>query len=189
MGLRIAFDMDGVLADMHGEAARHPDTRRFWKHVDDTENFWETLAEIEPGAVAGIAAAAARHGWEVLFITRRPPSAGATAQVQTQRWLQSKGFTLPSVYVVQGSRGRIAAALALDVVVDDRLENCLDVVAESQAKAVLISRQSRQLPPDVAGQMRVSVVSSVQECLRHLTSGERAGRGILGRLKDLFTGR
>ncbi len=37
---------------------------------------------------------------------------GATPQVQTQRWLESKGFRLPSVFVVQGSRGRIAAALA-----------------------------------------------------------------------------
>ena len=39
---------------------------------------------------------------EIIFLTKRPESAGATAQVQTQRWLQSKGFALPSVFVVQG---------------------------------------------------------------------------------------
>ena len=58
-------------------------------------------------------------------------------QRQSQRWLQRMGFPLPSVYVVHGSRGQIAKALQIDVVVDDRPENCLDVVLESQAGAIL----------------------------------------------------
>src|SRR5262249_52769325 len=147
--LRIAFDLDGVLADMDGELARHATVlfgeaalrprdeapaegdqaiatedaladaasraadepslpsddgtppaawsidarqiRRLWEHVQGIENFWETLPEIEPGIVARIAALAAERRWEIIFVTKRPRSAGATAQVQTQRWLEAKG--------------------------------------------------------------------------------------------------
>src|SRR5439155_16592344 len=97
--------------------------------------------------IGRLASLAAERRWEIIFLTRRPESAGATAQVQTQRWLQSKGFTLPSVFVVHGSRGRIAAALDLDVVIDDRPENCLDVVVDSKARALLVWREDvSQLP-------------------------------------------
>jgi hypothetical protein len=106
--------------------------RRLWRHIETVENFWEGLAEIEPGVVKKLGVLAAERRWEIIFLTKRPESAGATAQVQTQRWLQSKGFELPSVFVVRGSRGRIASALHLDVVIDDRPENCLDVVMDSK---------------------------------------------------------
>ena len=115
--------------------------RRLWRHVESIENFWQTLAEIEPGVVSRLATIATDRRWEIIFLTKRPETAGATAQVQTQRWLESKGFALPSVFVVQGSRGRIAASLGLDIVVDDRPENCLDVVVDSKARALLVWRE------------------------------------------------
>jgi len=229
VSLRIAFDLDGVLADMEGELVRQaellfgeritrrlqehaaeeeattapphagPDgakdaaaepeppieldtvppivklqltareQRRLWRHVETIENFWETLAEIEPGAVARLAAAATERRWEVLFLTKRPASAGATAQTQTQRWLEANGFARPSVYVVQGSRGRIAAALALDFVVDDRPENCLDIVVDSKARAVLVWREGEKQLPIAARRLGIGVVKSVEECLDILT--------------------
>ena len=160
--LRIAFDLDGVLADMkaalvreaedlfgpNGEPQERSDgskphdelagelsvgqltwrqRKRLWARVRRIENFWESLEEIEPGSVTRIASLAETHLWHVLFITTRPPTVGSTCQVQSQRWLQRHGFALPSVFVVPGSRGKIAAALSLDFVIDDRPENCLDV--------------------------------------------------------------
>ena len=122
--------------------------RRLWQHVESIENFWEGLAELEPGVIRRLAALAADRRWEIIFLTKRPETAGATAQVQSQRWLESKGFTLPSVFVVQRSRGRIAAALGLDFVVDDRPENCLDVVVDSKARAILVWRDEARQPPD-----------------------------------------
>jgi hypothetical protein len=223
--LRIAFDLDGVLADLGSELTRQaealfgetasaglpqpspssegngeedettaPDAlpvvpltlsrgrlRRLWKHVQAIENFWETLAETEPGIVQRLATIAEAERWEVIFLTKRPPSAGATAQVQTQRWLQAKGFLLPSVFVVQGSRGRVAAALALDVVVDDRPENCLDVIADSSARAMLVWRGAEQ------GRMRhsthrlgIPVVTTVGECLELLSHGGALPEGRHG---------
>ena len=156
MALRIAFDLDGVLADMESELVRQAEQlfgeamthrlqerasdaatapapvesttdaaddkrqaaaetstdnvppllklnmtprqqRRLWHHVETIENFWEKLEELEPGVIARLAAVAADRRWEIIFLTKRPQTVGATAQVQSQRWLESKGFRLPSV--------------------------------------------------------------------------------------------
>jgi hypothetical protein len=218
--LRIAFDLDGVLADMEsallqqatilfgdavarieppasdvdssdassrigplsagGEAAADPtppplkikltarQQHKLWKHVQAIENFWETLQENEPGMVARLQAMASDRRWEVIFLTKRPQTAGRTAQVQTQRWLEARGFSLPSVFVVQGSRGRIAAALDLSIVVDDRPENCLDVVVDSEAKAILVWRQDDKPLPLLGQRMRIGALRSMNECLAAL---------------------
>ena len=149
--------------------------RRLWRHVETIENFWESLREIEPGAVRRLASVAAARRWEVIFLTKRPPSAGATAQVQTQRWLVTQGFERPCVYVVQGSRGRIAAALELGVVVDDRHDNCCDVVVDSAAQAILVWRQRERQLSSAAERLGVRVVASVGECLDVLTRADEAG--------------
>lgn len=227
MPLRVAFDLDGVLADMESELVRQAglvfgeamaerlrkpvpprptaaaverdkrgntdsdhqaDTtppldsvpiatkldmtarqqRRLWRHIASVENFWEALDELEPGVVARLSVLARDRRWEIIFLTKRPETMGATAQVQSQRWLESKGFTLPSVYVVQGSRGLIAAALGLDIVIDDRPENCLDVVADSKARAILVWRDQNQVPV-AAQRLGIGTVKSVGDCLDILT--------------------
>src|SRR4051794_15679726 len=114
--MRIAFDLDGVLADLHTPFVRtaarlfpeldpqiigaadvgasppaddDPSTDesegqlapalpqvslsrrqsdRVWREIAGSENFWETLTEIEPGAIAKLASVADARGWEVLFI-------------------------------------------------------------------------------------------------------------------------
>jgi hypothetical protein len=73
------------------------------------------------------------------------------------------------VYVVQGSRGLIAAALDLDVVVDDRHENCYDVVVDSSARAMLVWRESGRQFSSAAERLGVDVVKTVGECLDLLT--------------------
>jgi hypothetical protein len=164
--------------------------RRLWRHVESIENFWEGLVELEPGVVERLARLTSDRRWEIIFLTKRPESAGVTAQVQTQRWLESHGFRMPSVYVVQGSRGRIAAALALDVVVDDRPENCLDVVVDSKARAILIWRAGVNQLPAAAQRLGIGVVKSVGECLDILTqidsAAARAEPGVLTRVMRLL---
>ncbi len=248
MALRIAFDLDGVLADMEAELVRQaevifgkaitrrlqeeraagadptppapgnagdPDSdgepaadrstdntppllklqmssrqqRRLWRHVETIPNFWETLQELEPGVIQRIAAMATDRRWEIIFLTKRPESAGATAQAQTQHWLEAKGFRLPSVFVVQGSRGRIAAALGLDVVVDDRPENCLDVVVDSKARAILVWRDDEKLLPVAARRLGIGVVKTVSECLEiltHIDSPAPQPSGVVSRVMRLL---
>jgi hypothetical protein len=59
--------------------------------------------------------------------------------------------------------GRIASALSLDFVIDDRPENCLDVVLESKAKAILIWREQEAELPGKARRLGIGVVSSIAE--------------------------
>jgi hypothetical protein len=164
--------------------------RRLWRHVESIENFWESLAELEPGIIERLARLTSDRRWEVIFLTKRPESAGVTAQVQSQRWLEAHGFRMPSVYVVQGSRGRIAAALALDVVVDDRPENCLDVVVDSKARAILIWRDPTDQLPAATQRLGIGVVPSVAECLDILTEldspAARDEPGVLNRVMRLL---
>jgi hypothetical protein len=115
--------------------------RQLWRHIRSIDGFWESLDEIEPGSVARLSRMAENRRWEILFLTRRPATAGLTAQLQSQHWLEKKGFRLPSVYVVTASRGLIAMALTLDIVVDDTPDNCVDVASDSKARTIAIFRE------------------------------------------------
>ena len=138
--------------------------RQLWRHIRSIDGFWESLDEIEPGSVARLARMAENRRWEIIFLTRRPATAGLTAQLQSQQWLEKKGFRLPSVYVVTASRGLIATALTLDIVVDDTPENCVDVASDSTARTIAIFRNQEKLPPALT-QMGIDVVQSTAECL------------------------
>jgi hypothetical protein len=213
MSLRVAFDLDGTIADMESALLRvaeqlfgpnvalrpagseHLDApasvddvadnpakvesrpekkqvlgggqlRQVWERVAATENFWGTLEEIEPGSVARIAALRDEHRLEVIFLTQRPDTQGDITQLQTQRWLRAHGFELPSVFVLRGSRGLAAAALQIDVVVDDRPENCLEVATESRARPLLLWRDPVELLPPGAKKLGIEPVPSIAEAVR-----------------------
>ncbi len=115
---------------------------RVWKEIRSTPDFWLTLDPVDPTVVARLHERAAARRWETFFVTQRPATAGDTVQRQTQRWLVEQGFALPSVVVHDGSRGRLAAALELDFLVDDTVRHCVDVVSQSSAKAVLVAPEA-----------------------------------------------
>jgi hypothetical protein len=139
--------------------------RQLWERVQGTENFWSNLGELEPGEIKRLGALVEARHWELVFLTQRPRSAGESTQLQSQRWLHRHGLRFPSVFVVSGSRGKVATALQLDVVIDDRSENCLDVVTDSNARAILVWRGDMNLVPASARRLGIGVVASVRECL------------------------
>ncbi len=225
MGLRVAIDLDGTVADlsraMHGIARRKfrklqpavatrprrdqkgtlvverpslrdldlspADLDRLWTHVLKIKNFWTTLPEMEAGVVARIQELADEHRWDVLFITTRPTAAGHTTQQQSQEWLAARGFRHPSVFVVKGSRGKVAAALHLDAVIDDRSENCLDVATESTAKAILVWRGSPASLGAGVARHGVLVTDSIGAALDELVQMDRVKRGgVVRSIKRLF---
>jgi hypothetical protein len=158
-----------------------------WRSIQSTSDFWLTLDPIDPEAVRRIHDLAKRHRWEVFFITQRPATDGDTVQRQTQRWLVEQGFDLPSVLVLGGSRGAAAAALRLDYVVDDRAQNCLDVVADSDAKPILIVPDNDAAIVTGARKLGVGTARSIGECLDILTKATEAQAhpGLLQRLATL----
>jgi hypothetical protein len=205
MPLRIGCDLDGTLADLDSAFQREaerlfgPPTgnqpsavrgkrqlRALWAHIVARENFWTTLAETESGAVGQLAAAAAAGEWEIIFLTQRPATAGDTTQRQSQRWLEAHGFDRPSVFVVSGSRGRIAAALDLHVVLDDRPENCADVLTDSNAVSLLVWRkQPERLPPGLS-RLRIEVLFSMTDAIERLKQLDHvppASRGMIHRVR------
>jgi hypothetical protein len=162
--------------------------RELWEAACARENFWETLDEIEPGALARLSQLARERRWQVIFLTSRPETRGDTAQTQSHRWLSAHGFELPSVFVVHGSRGKIAASLNLDVLVDDRPENCLDIAIDSAARAILVWRGGEDTVPGSARQLGIGSVTSITECLNALESleGGSEGGGLVDRFKQLL---
>jgi hypothetical protein len=176
MSLRVAFDMDGVLADfasayrevelcLFGRRESSPATqvadecgprtspdssvqrtaRRMhlrrdavWQAIRSTPDFWKGLKPIEPDAVRRLYTLALEHRWEVFFVTQRPATLGDSVQRQTQHWLHAQGFDMPSVLVLKGSRGRVAASLSLDYYVDDNAANCVDLTADAHSRSILI---------------------------------------------------
>lgn len=162
--------------------------RMLWAEVCARTNFWETLDEIEPGALGRLYDLASVGGWEVIFLTSRPETAGDTAQNQSHRWLTARGFLTPSVFVVHGSRGKIAEALALDMLVDDRPENCLDVALDSKARPILVWRDEGKVPSS-ARRLGIGAVTSIAQCLDILESihrGHSDQPGVVDRVKRLL---
>lgn len=163
--------------------------RQLWDSVKRIENFWETLDETEPGIIKRLADTARARRWEVMFLTSRPRTAGDIVQVQSQRWLRAHGFEFPSLFVVSTSRGKIAAGLELDVVVDDRPENCLDIAIDSKARAILIWRGDQNAVPASARRLGIGGVNSVAACLDLLVAADTHEAGqtsLVDRLKGLL---
>ena len=197
--MRLAFDMDGVLADFAGAyrliahrlRPRGPATgilalsaadpsagptssrleRRIWREIRSTENFWTTLDPLEPDVAAGIHERAVRHRWETFFVTQRPATHGDTVQRQTQLWLVGQGFPLPAVIAHRSSRGKLAAALELDFLVDDTVEHCVDVLDVSSARPILVCRKENPVVETNAKRLGIATCRSVTEALNIIVQG------------------
>lgn len=204
MALRVGFDVDGVLADFRtafrgaatrlahgtadavdapsspqGDVRLSPDAvRRVWDAIAKTPNWWMEIEAYEPEQIARLYGLTRAAGWEVFFLTKRPPSAGDSVQFQTQWWIERFGFYLPSVLTVPGSRGDVANALRLDLIVDDQLINCVEVVSASTTKAILMQRAPDAVERDHATSRGIGVVSTVADAL-----------GVIERLQEVLAGR
>ena len=212
MSLRIGLDIDGVLADFRSafhEAAqrclRHDihdvddpksadaladrDVKKVWDYIARVTNWWMHLRAYEPDQVARLYDLTRAATWEVFFLTNRPASAGDSVQFQTQWWLERQGFYLPSVVTVPGSRGELANALRLDLVVDDLMLNCIEVVSGSPAKAVLMLRDGNDTTRRHAIDRGIGVVSDLADAIGVLEQVHDLlprRRGRLVRLTDWF---
>lgn len=212
MALRIGIDIDGVLADFrtafHQTAVRllrHDvddaqdletvtplsagDVRRVWEHIATTQNWWMDVPAYEPEQIARLYSLTRARRWEVFFMTKRPASAGDSVQFQTQWWIERFGFYLPAVLTVPGSRGDIANGLRLDLVVDDQLINCVEVISTTPTKAILVRRAKDAATRQQASNRGIGVVATLAEAItviERLHDVLPQKRGRLLRLADWF---
>ena len=211
--LRIAFDMDGTLADLSTsfhevedrlfgpyeaehtqpqpeareeeqemEAAapdaetaakerlaqaramrRHNDV--IWQAIEATPDFWTTLKPIGDGVVRRLWETTQKNRWEVFFITQRPATAGESVQRQTQQWLVEHGFELPSVIPLSGSRGKACQALKIDFLVDDTPKNCVDVISDSNARAILLTAGVDDFTENGARRLGIMTVKTAADAI------------------------
>ncbi len=237
--LRIAFDMDGTLADLSSayaeiedslfgpELAEHerpaPELReseqhveeeapstativdgrrvverrsrrggtrhrdRVWRAIEETPNFWTTLKPIEDGAIQRLYQLTGEHNWEVFFITQRPATAGATVQWQTHRWLVEQGFITPSVIPLSAGRGKCAAALRLDYLIDDTPQNCVDVLSDSSTRAILLVDADDSLAETSARRLGIGTARNIHDVLDLLiqATAARANPSLFEKLRKL----
>ena len=212
MALRIGIDIDGVLADFrsafHHTAVRllrHDvedgqdleavtplsagDVRRVWEHIAKAPNWWMEVPAYEPEQIARLYSLTRARGWEVFFMTKRPASAGDSVQFQTQWWIERFGFYLPAVLTVPGSRGDVANGLRLDLVLDDQLINCVEVISTTPTKAVLVRRANDAALRQQASNRGIGVVATLAEAItviERLHDVLPQKRGRLLRLADWF---
>jgi hypothetical protein len=213
MSLRIGLDIDGVLADFRtafrqtaerclkkdvADGAEEPastaltadEVRRVWDYIAKEQNWWMELPAYEPAQIARLYGLARAASWEVFFMTKRPASAGDSVQFQTQWWIERFGFYLPAVLTVPGSRGDIANGLRLDLVVDDQVINCVEVVSAGTTKAVLMLRENDAPARAHALNRGIGVVSTLSEAVtvfERLQDVLPEKRGRLMRLSDWFS--
>lgn len=144
-----------------------------WRAIKNAPEFWTTLQPTEADAVRRIQTLATHYKWDVVFITQRPATAGATVQRQTQRWLVQHGFQFPSVVVLNGSRGATVAALELDYLVDDTPKNCIDVMSECGAKLLLVTSTENDLTIRSAERLGITVVPTIGAALDLLETASK----------------
>ena len=213
MALRIGIDIDGVLADFRtafrqtamrilrrdiadgvdletGGPLSPDDVRRVWEHIAKTQNWWMEVPAYEPDQIARLYSVMRAAGWEIFFMTKRPPSGGDTVQFQTQWWIERFGFYLPAVLTVPGSRGDIANGLRLDIIIDDQIINCVEVISTASTKAILMLRSSDAAARDHASNRGIGVVSTLSEAITVMERLQEVlpqKRGRLMRLSEWFS--
>jgi hypothetical protein len=84
------------------------------------------------------------------------------------------GFSTPSVIPLSGGRGRCAAALHLDYLIDDTPQNCVDVLADSTTRAILLVDEHDAVAESSARRIGIGTAHDIHEVLDLLIQATEA---------------
>lgn len=159
--MKIAIDVDGVLADFvtpfaalleaqtgkiiplppttwdfhYAAGITKAESRRAWEHITSTSFFFGLEEEPFAAETLHLLDNLNENGHQVYFITTRP---GSQAKLWTEEWLNSRGVFVPTVLIAKDepAKGLLAKGLALDVFIDDKPENCAEVVKATRQQII-----------------------------------------------------
>lgn len=133
-----------------------------WKVIKSTA-FWQALPHLKESEMAIMWLNRARRmGHDIYFITNRP---GTHAKAQSEEWLWTRGYLTPTVLISQ-DKGFLAAGLNLDVFIDDKPSNCLDVLSARGTKTRIYLRET-PYNREFAGRDRLAHVPTILEMLEN----------------------
>jgi uncharacterized HAD superfamily protein len=125
----------------------------FWGTLHPLKGTLETLKELS--VLRGIG-----HG--IYFITSRP---GRMAKYYSEIWLGAHGMQNPTV-IISNEKGSVAKGLDLNIFIDDKPENIIDVVtAAPKCKCYIINKPYNQTFIDANLCERVNNVQEVLDVL------------------------
>lgn len=146
-----------------------------WEEVKEDPNFWAVLPAM-PGSYDLLQELTdiARAGHQVYFITSRP---GRWAKHQSELWLRRAGYDATPTVLISFDKGLLAEGLKLDVFVDDKPENCVEVTkARSTCKTFVLdwayNREDTELTHQIA-LGRITRITKAREALDYLYQQER----------------
>lgn len=175
---RLAIDLDGVLVNFTeplavlassmfnlnvSSHATHWDWIRDYGVMPDQETaLWQWIMQnpewwgfLPPLEYARMGLAYLREsGADVYFITARP---GVGVKSVTENWLRFHGYPDPTV-LIASNKAPIIDALKIDVFIDDRPENCSQVVAHTTAAVYMPTRPWNEAAGEIAGVHRVATL-------------------------------
>lgn len=149
--MKLGIDIDGVLADFvqgftkkvatlgykvdassWGLGLTDSQQNEGWKLIDQDPDFWYDLAVIEWPRW--------HHADVVYYITKRRVPPGRPVEHDAAAWLCKHIDERPFV-ISTGRKGDVCNALEIDAFIDDKPENCQDVIDKSPRTQVFLRNQ------------------------------------------------
>ena len=145
------------------------ETRRrrdqIWDEIRKTPDFWTTLRPLGNGSVRRIHALMLAHNWEVFFITQRPSTAVRRCSGRRSAGSSSRVSTCRACSRSAARAEPPPASFRLDYHVDDTIQHCLDVIADSNAKAILVASHATENSIIGARKLGIAIAGGVDQAL------------------------
>lgn len=196
-GLRVGFDMDGVITNFstaYTELLHRLDSKipiinnqrdildwtfnkflpisrevesKAWDIIRSDDYFWVSLKPLIDLSELIDFITLHKNKIDFYFITSRPNSKNTTATYQTTQWLKFYGVEDPIV-IETSQKGLAASLLRLSYYIDDKVENCEDVLQYVPGCKVY----SPDYPYNMYNSKKVVRVSSVIDYIKDIKRKE-----------------
>ncbi len=123
------------------------ETKQSWAEVAKVPNFWadlKPLPSFDNETIVLLKRLIMRH--DVYFITNRFATPGSSPMKQTKHWFYINALIKSPNVMIAKDKGPMASVLQLDAFIDDKPQNCLDVLEVRPNARVYLCNSSHNQP-------------------------------------------